>query len=236
MIFTDLYKHLLPKARAWTITATKPLRSFFAGLDFTFFKAYTDDVWLDIFPQSTRELPAWENQFGILSTNFTEQERRDRLDAAWKETGGQSPRYIQDVLQARGFDVYVHDWWEHGDEPPVNTTLCPTVRNPFDFLREPNAPVGYITDCGEALMECGEAIAECGNRVDAPGFPLINNIEGITYTIPTDANKWPYFIYIGGATFPDLAAVDIGRREEFETLCLKICPLQNWIGLLINYS
>jgi hypothetical protein len=45
-----------------------------------------------------------------------EQTRRDRLEREWKPSPGQSPTQIQDVLQANGFDVYVHDWFYFANE------------------------------------------------------------------------------------------------------------------------
>ena len=102
-------------------------------------------------------------------------------------------------------------------------------------------PVGYplvnkvvenrlrlINLCGEEVAECGEETAECNERVFSSGFK--------EYTIPTDSSKWPYFLYIGGQTFPNTAVVDPARKDEFEALCLKICPLQLWLGMLIEYS
>lgn len=271
MIFLDLYKNLLPRARAWAITLAKPLRSLFEGLDLSAFKTFVDLVWLDIFPASTQQLAKWEDQWGLLPGNFTEQERRDRLDAAWKFVGGQDPRYIQDTLQANGFDVYVHEWWVPGTEPGVGVHRCVTPRNPFAYLREENVPVEYTVQCGEPLMQCGEADALCGNSNALIGYPLVNKVvdndapgvgytvlageplmqcgepgalcgDGLLetqfkkYTIPTDPKKWPYFLYIGGENFPDLAQVDPSRQGEFEDLCLKICPAQQWLGILVEYN
>ena len=56
------------------------------------------------------------------------------------------------------------------------------------------------------------------------------------YVIPTDSSNYPYFLYIGGQTFPNHAVVDSSRKNEFETLCLKICPCQQWLGILVTFS
>lgn len=110
----DFFKHLLPRAEAWSLVQAKQLRDFFQGLvgskdDLV---SFMDDVWADLFPATTRELTAWEQAFGIFKLSLSEAERRTRLDGLWKATGGQSPRYIQDTLQNAGFDAYVHEWWE----------------------------------------------------------------------------------------------------------------------------
>ena len=59
----NIYKHLLPRAKAWRLTIEKQLRQFFEGLS-TFLadaREFIDLVWLDIFPQQTRELDQWES-------------------------------------------------------------------------------------------------------------------------------------------------------------------------------
>ncbi len=170
MNFIDIYKNLLPRARAWSISIlNKPLRQFFEGLNLAFVKTYIDLIWLDIFPDTTRELDKWENQWNLRGGALTEQGRRDRLTAAWRAIGGQDPRYIQDTLQANGFDVYVHEWWEPGNRNPVGQSGCVEPRNPFLYLREENVPPIYLIECGEALAECGEALAECGETNDPQG-------------------------------------------------------------------
>ena len=109
--------HLLPNARAWRLTITKTLRSFFEGLTYIWTdpREFIDLVWKDIDPATTRELDMWEEQFDLPNRGLTESERRDRLAAAWKASGGQSPRYLQDTLQAAGFEVYIHEWWDPAD-------------------------------------------------------------------------------------------------------------------------
>jgi len=82
--------------------------------------------------------------------------------------------------------------------------------------------------CGEAFMEAGEADATSGDYDGFTETPL-------EYIIPTGTDKWPYFLYIGGQTFGDLAQVDPKRKDEFEALCLKISPAQQWLGILVEY-
>lgn len=270
MTFLRVFKHLLPNARAWRITVDKKLRQFFEGLSGvgSDVKTFFDGVWLDIFPETTRELDAWEQQFGLRDTGITEQERRDRLDATWKALGGQDPRYIQDTLQANGFDVHIHQWWEPGAEPAVGVKQCVTPRNPLLWLRREFTGVTLLVECGEITAQCGEPFAEAGNSLEPLGYPLVNKIfetipdilplcgEALAeagepealcgnyfefreslrnYIVPNDPEKWPYFLYIGGETFGTLAQVDPKRRDEFEALCLKICPTQQWLGILVEY-
>lgn len=268
-LFLRMYKHLLPNSRAWSITTGKNLRNFFEGLTGFGFnvKIFLDLIFLDIKPQFTRELDEWERQFGLRDTGLTEQQRRDRLAATWKALGGQDPRYIQDTLQANGFDVYVHEWWIPGSQAVPGVKACATPRNPLTYLRNSVEGIIYVVECGELLAQCGEVTAEAGNTSGATGYALVNkvyvpavaqaqagellmqageevaecgNILGYgearkEYIVPNDPTEWPYFLYIGGEVFGTLAQIDPKRKDEFEELCLKICPTQQWLGILVEY-
>jgi len=292
MTFLRMFKHLLPNARAWRITIDKRLRQFFSGLAGTGsdVKDFTDDVWLDIFPETTRELDAWDQQWGLPATTITEQERRDRLSATWKATGGQSPKYIQDTLQGAGFNVFVHEWWnlpfkfyaaecgeptaecgeptaecgavvreelgrievlvecgeptaecgeptaECGNIIDVIFTGLPIPRNPFDVLSDSTSAFGFLLSCNASGAICGASLAICGASTTATGKLLVNLPANIIYNIPTSETDWPFILYIGGETFGQKAQVDLARKDEFEALCLKICPSQQWIGLIVEFS
>jgi len=240
----DIYKHLLPRAKSWRLTIEKQLRQFFVGLS-TFpadAREFIDLVWLDIFPQETRELDQWESEFGLPDTGLTEQERRNRLDATWQAQGGQDPTYIQETLQNAGFPVYVHEWWVPGSEPAVDSPAAATPRNPTTTLVAPAYALvnpllritrNYISYFdGGALPnknQFGKSDSQFG-RFDALNYGEVG------YTIPTDASTWPYFLYIGDSTFPNLATVDAARQEEFEALVLKVCPAQQWLGILVQFT
>lgn len=238
MIFFRQLRHLLPRAKAWSLTIDKQLRQFFDGLSIlgSDFKVFVDDVYDDLFPNTTRELDAWEAQFGLTDpVGLTTQQRRDRIDAAWKEKDGQSPRFIQDALQAAGFNVFLHFWFVPGTEPAVDVKACATARDPADFVAEGNFLVNkiivtsplFLAVCGEAGAQCGEADIQCGN------FRVLKDVPTV-FPAPTDPAKFPYVLYIGAETFPGSAQLDITRRQEFEALLLQICPAQQWLGLLVN--
>jgi hypothetical protein len=239
-----LFQHLLPDAHAWRITITKTLRKFFEGLSALpeAARQFADEVHGDAFPDTTRELAEWEAQFG-LDANPDTAIRRLQLTAAWRASGGQSPNYIQGVLQAAGFDVYVHEWWESG--PPY------VARDPRDYTDSPLIGTWQCTgDPGAPIVGQPQCTGNTpdGNRI--AGQPqcnsfLANNPRYIVNKdltprapppIPDHPSTWPYFLYVGGETFPDLAIVPAERRDEFERFILKIRPTQNWIVLLIDYG
>lgn len=269
-MFLRIFQHLLPNARAWQLTASKYLRRFIEGLAGASadVRAFIDTTYRNLSPQDTQELTEWEHQFALPETGLSEAQRRDRLAAIWQAVGGQDPRYLQDTLQARGFDVYVHEWWQPGTEPAVGETGCATPRNPLLWLRSEFDDRTFSVQCGEAIAQAGEPEALCGNTFTPRGYPLVNKVvETIpdvqplcgaaisecgepqalcgnfasyrqarkTYIVPDDPEKWPYFLYIGGETFGDVAQVEPSRREEFENLCLKLCPAQQWLGILVEY-
>lgn len=264
---------LLPDGRAWRVVIDKTLRRFFEGLvglpaDV---KRYDDDVYDDLDPQRTRQLPEWEAQWGLLDTGLPEQERRDRLDAAWKAQGGQDPAYIQATLRAAGFDVYVHEWWipslEHPAGGSVNGDVVPVARNPFTYLWDGVSPREFVGVGNDAAYVGGDDMFANSNNAP-PGYPLVNKVFEVAtaaigvgndmayvggdsmevgqffdtgfkrkqYVIPADPAKYPYFLYIGGAVFPAQATVPSARLDEFEDLCLKICPTEQWLGILVSYT
>ena len=267
-----IFQHLLPKARAWRLTIDKQLRQFFEGLTIliTNYTKYDDEVYEDLYPNTTRELDAWDSQFGLLNTGLTDAERRTRLDGAWKAQGGQSLDYIQTTLQNAGFQVFLHQWFVPGSEPVPGIKLCVTPRDPRDFLRPEFTGVTTIFEAvdGKVIMVDGNEEAFDGNTTEPVGYPLVNkilstildyeavdgtifmvdgneeafdgNFSGFlnvfkNYIVPSDPAKWPYFLYVGGETFPDIATILPSRRDEFETLLLKLGPTQQWWGVLVQY-
>lgn len=228
--FLRVFRHLLPDARAWRLAFDKTLKKFFDGLSESYAGARTfiDEVYLDRFAATTRELAESEFQVGLVTAAATEEARRLNLAAARRATGGQSPHYLQDILQAAGFDVYVHEWWEPPNEAPR------VVRNPRDYTEDPTFG---STQCGDTGAECGEPAAQCNRFLaNEPRYLVNSNLtREAPPLIPEDADVWPYFVYVGAETFGDDATVDASRRQEFETLLLKLCPAHVWIVTLVDY-
>lgn len=228
MLFFRQLQHLLPTGAAWRVVIDKTLRKFFEGLAAVHESArdFADRVHEDLIPQTSRSIDLWERQFGLVAP-ASDVDRRLQVDGAWQATGGQSPRYLQDVVRSAGFDVYIHEWWVPGSMPR-------TLRNPRDYTED---PLFGTVQCGEALAQCGEPTAQC-NRFLANeiGYLVNKNLTDVAPpAIPNDATKWPYFVYWGGATFGTAASVPAVRRAEFERLLLKICPANNWIVTIVNY-
>ena len=253
-----MFRYLLPTGKAWRLTINKQLRQFFEGLTWlqTDVKTYTDSAYTDMFPQTTRLLDELEAEYGYLPGSLTEQERRDRLSARMASVGGQSPKYLQNTLQAAGFNVYIHEWWS--DDTPtarnpneflVNVgTLGWTLGNPYFTLGNPAATLGGGGGNGTVLVnKIVTTVPEFPNTLGNPAFTLGGATSTLgyftsyapkakEYPIPNDPSLWPHFLYFGAETFPELAQVPADRRDEFETLLLRICPAHLWLGLLIQYT
>ncbi len=275
-LFARVYEYLLPRARAFYFWASaSQLREFFEGLAGlpSDVRTFFDDLWDDTQPSTTRQLSEFEEQFGLPESGLSEAQRRVRLAAAWASTGGQSPRYLEDLIQASGFDVFIHEFWDPSALP------ARVVRNPNVFLTSGGADI--VMRAGEVSVLCGEDHTDasfngtifddldtvCGETNDPVGYPLVNKIRTsatitlgaddpelecgeplalcgqplsvtfgeVLYPVPSDPDLWPYFLYYGGETFPDLAQVDGLRRGEFEDLILKYSPGQQWLGVLVEY-
>lgn len=225
-LFFRIIRHLLPRARAWRLFAGSQIRQFFEGLSGLGgdTRDFVDDVYEDGFPATTRSLDEWEQQFDLRDTGLTTAQRRDRLTGAWQATGGQSPRYIQDTLQAAGFPLYVHEWWIPASAPVA--------------ARDPAAIIGIegFVQCGEPGVQCGEPEALCGNYV-ALGYMLVNRtLQPIDLILaPSNPAHWPYVLYIGDATLTGSVSIPTARRLELETLLLQIKPAQQWLAVMVKY-
>jgi len=108
--------------------------------------------------------------------------------------------------------------------------ICGASNQPtgFPLVNKLLVPSTLILTAGSIIANCGHSSAICGGTNNA-------YVEK-EYQVTSDSTKWGYFLYIGGENFPDQANVQQSRKNEFETLCLKICPTQQWLGILINYS
>lgn len=235
-LFFRIIQHLWPISHAFDLTdQDKQFTEFNQALTVIGgeVKTFADDVYGDLFPQTTRELDAWETQWNLpFNSALSEQERRDRIANAWSSLGGQSPRYIQDTIQGAGFtNVFLHEWWElPAGSPPVARNPNVILQNNDDLLVNiiTFTVKDFITGLDEAIMECGETPAQLGQYTQF----IFSEVE---YEIPSDPELFPYFLYFGDETFPNRTTVPADREAEFKQLLLKICPAQQWLGLLIDY-
>lgn len=254
-----VFKLLVPRAHAFWLFVQKRFTQFIEGLTAlpNDFRTYIDKIWLDIFPDTTRSIELWEEQWGINNSGKTDDQRRMSLASQWRLTGGQDVNYIQDTLRIAGFDVYVHE-----NNPPVD---------PDNFLSGvfvmqaggPNAYAGrsdaYAGKTGGELLVNGPivtnspltlSVSNHGNMHSGHSLAISGYFEELQaidkiYQITDDVDLWGYFFFVGGAatrnSSHELTAIDYAtiipeREQEFKQLLLKIKPAHSWVGLLINFA
>ncbi len=249
-MFLRIFKHVMPRAKAWRITIDKKLRQFFQGLTGLGedARAHIDEVWLDIFPQTTRDLSSWEQQWGLPTTTLTDQERRDRLDGAWKALGGQSPAYLQETLRVAGFDVYVHEWWGMSR---VYATACgeplaiagdpaaacgdllswvdpetPVARDPSEYIA--SGAIGYLTVCSAPLeprVLTPSLSLNFEEQVYTQGGNLVTFDDLVTYERGSSATYWNKYLNQSGEWESFLDTEYVG---DVENLAHYSEDLTNW--------
>lgn len=225
-------RHLLPKSEAFRAAAGRIISKFWDGcagaLDQV--RLWIVMVLLDLYPSSTREIEQWEIHFGIPhDPSLSASMRRAMLAAEWRATGGQSPKYIQDVLHEAMLPVYIHEWWEPGGPPYV-------ARDPRDYTVQPL--LGYFQCSEDDDILCGDFDAQCNDWLaNDPGYWDNKTLSvGAPPPVPDDPDYWPYFLYVGGETFPEEAILAPADRARFERLIQKLKPAQQWIVALIQYD
>lgn len=262
--YFNLFKSLLPKSKAFNIIIQKNITKFFEGLTALpdDFRTFIDNIWLDIFPLTTRSPELWEDQFGIRMPDSNDTVRRNDIATQWTLKGGQSAHYLQSVLQDAGFNVQVHE-----NNPKVDpdiflssafimtcgmtTAVC---GNDDAFCGLTGGYVlanGFVPDSSDVrdyLMVCGYDGFDnitCGQSIAVCGYFESFIITPKTYTVPDDSNYWDNIFFIGGDATRDpvtheLTAIetitlDSDRQSEFEKLILKIKPVSTWAGMMVEY-
>jgi hypothetical protein len=253
MLFFRQLVHLLPRGLAWRITSSKTLAKLLTAFSQgpSDIRDAIDLVWLDAFPDTTRELSRWESQFG-LTTASTDSARRLQISTAWSAQGGQSLSYLEGIVRAAGFDVHLYEWWTLPEtsprvahdprsytlRPELGTVQCrpntdPTIP-PYECTAvdaPPPVPIPSGVSVFDLYPECNRFLA------NDPGYLVnLNLTREAPPPVPDDPTRWPYFLYWMGATFGTHATIPASRRDEFERLLLKLCPAQQWLVTYVTYT
>jgi len=247
----DTVRHLLPRGLAWSGDNDDLIAALGDLSDDA--QEWFDDRWGDLLPETTVDLSEWEAQFALPNTGLSEADRRTRLAAAWAVLGvqAQTVAYIQGRLQGAGFSVFLHEAFDNGPPNPLALLTDTGIQAGEDGAQcgETEAQCGnLISATGYHLVNkltrtvrefttlCGEDAAACGENTALSGAFIAQSDVLSEPPIPVDANFRPFFLYIGGETFPNTATVPSARRDEFENLTLKLCPAQQWLGILVTYT
>lgn len=230
MSFFKSLKLLLPSGKAFDITQNSTVRRFFKGLSYLpeDVKRENELVFLDLFPETTRALEEWENQFSVLFADLQYGEtRRGILKALWQvNIGGQDLKYLQGVLQNINKNIYVFE-----NIP---------VKNP----RDANAVFGCM--CGQRQSVCGNKKLNCGYKDGDSEFTptVIRNDSDQLYDIPIDVQYWQNYFFVAKGIvinskkeiiYCQKLQLDTKWKSFIEYLILKIKPVQMGALIFIQY-
>lgn len=230
MSFFKSLKLLLPSGKAFDITQNSTVRRFFKGLSYLpeDVKRENELVFLDLFPETTRALEEWENQFSVLFADLQYGEtRRGILKALWQvNIGGQDLKYLQGVLQNINKNIKVFE-----NIP---------VKNP----RDANAVFGCM--CGQRQAVCGNKKLCCGYKDGDSEFTptVIRNDSDQLYDIPIDVQYWQNYFFVAKnivlnsrkeIIYCEKLYLDTKWKSFIEYLILKIKPVQMGALIFIQY-
>lgn len=258
--FFKIFKRLFPFSNAFSLFIEKNFSNHIKSLTVLpqDLKDYIYNIYLDLFPSTTRCIEKWEEELGVIFPNSDESNRRLNIDTAWKSRGGQGAAYIQATLQNAGFDVQVHENNPPAD-PDIFLNSIPVMfcAGPAAFAGNDQAFAGktggdllvngpVLTNIPVYLSVCDGDKMFCGNDDAIAGrFDKFGTADRI-YQITDDPDLWGAFFFIGGDATRDPIThkltkientiIDVHRKNEFIRLILKLKPAQTWAGLMVNYE
>lgn len=227
--FLDAIKQLLPSGAAWDITNNTNLRKLFEAIAVLpeELRIEIENVYMDYFADSTRELDRWEKVFSVIFTRSELEQRRNVLFLLWSRNyGGQSKYFLQLVLQEIFPEIIVEE-----NIPCANP-------------RQSN--IAYFCVCDNEIMVCDNNRAECDYREGDESFiPTIlrNNTSG-PYSIPNDKDYWAFCFYIckrivrnsrNEILFIEKLQIPILYKNYIEYFILRIKPVHTIAVMAVEW-
>lgn len=256
--FLQVIKRLLPPGRLFRL----PYESTFYKLNKVIgneaqrVKTFIDDTVNDGIPGniSVDSLVDWESDLAIQKNNaLSISERNARITSKLTAQGGQGKDYLQSVLHAAGFDVYLHEWQPGldpndyiassndiisvGEVPQLFYESSTAAGEPTSIAGEPNMVAGEQTT-GRAYEISVLPVGGFGNRVTDSGDTRITDIGDtriVNFLSYDNSELWPAIFYICDAVFPNRAIINADREREFKTLVLSKKPVRTWALALVDY-
>lgn len=221
-----LIQNLLPHGNAWNLYPVhKNFFKIFDAFETVLVQEYNekiDQIFLDLIPAFSTKLAEWASSFNILITSSTSKtDLINSLEAEWARNKSITAADLQATLRQAGFSVYVHDVGSKSLDP---RTLVGGQQT--------------FAQWGDPDLVWGSNNAYWGRmKITEPSQVLVNKTgQGLDYVVPDNSDYWPFFVYIGGETFPNRITLDIDRKNEFERLVLKHKAAYVWAALLIDWE
>lgn len=227
-LFTT-FRTLLPPGRAWNIDLSVNNKAFIDGImdSAADVKNYHQEIAGDVFPDTTRSLELWEEQFALDSQGQTDTLRRDNLAVRWRAQGGQSVSYIESVIAALGINGKVYENFARDDPESFLIGGDAEILVNGDIISEEKA---LVNTCGDPQATCNDAQeVTCG---EFDGFITTKKI----FAVSIDSAKWIYyFIVADPASALTPLDIPIELKKSFELAILRVKPTHTRAVLNVNY-
>jgi hypothetical protein len=244
----QLTRLLYPTGRAYNMPTGGAFEKLHSGLAQSEGRAVddADSILFSILPDNTNftvdDAEDWERRLGLITNALVSlDDRKAAIIRKMNHPGDiparQSWDYLQQSLQAAGFDVYIH---ENIPEQSVFGLLQPFSGT----AQQGQAQQGQvqqgtvITANSNLFVYLQQGQAQQG-QVQQGAYVytnlIANNINESLDAYFNIGSNWRSVFWIGGTNIGDFANVDINRKDEFRQIVLRIKPVQSIAYLLINY-
>lgn len=227
-----LTSQLFPSGRAFAIPPGSDKENLIVGLLASEERFYDDAIALfnDILPDNSNfdidDATAWETRLGLVTNQAVDlTSRKLAIERKMNHPGTikarQNYRYLQEQLQAAGFNVYVYEN-RFSDGFGGYITKTPTAFSSRPF------PKYLVRHFGSLLHGAAyHGYYGFANKV-------VNSIEksiDALFVVP----NYNFTFFVGGSTPGSWATVDANREQEFRQLILKIKPVHTIAFLLCDF-
>lgn len=227
-----LTRQLYPTGRAFKMAEGSDLEKLHIALGISEEQLYSDAIAIlnSILPDTDNftadDATDWERRLGIISNPLVPLTDRKLAILRKLNQPGIAPaksnwRYLQEQLQAAGFDVYVYenifDPYPYGD---------PETKTPFELTGDSSFFI--VNEYG--MFQYGDV--QYGGSYQKIVANHINETRDWLFNISPNLRST---FFIGGNPLGTFANVDVNRKDEFRQLILTIKPVQTVAFLLINY-
>jgi len=199
------------------------------------------------------DLPAvsltdWENFLALdPDSTLSDQQRSDRISGKVATIGGQGPDYIQDVMQAAGFPVYVYENIA-SMEPSArvytaslgNFQLSEVELGEYSGRIDPRSLDGTLIYGAPVWLTLKNYTSALGNiEMGEQSLGEYNGTETVIaeYTIPASADRFIFTWFLAGPNgINDFVDIPSERETDFRKLLTSIKPVHTWCLAQISWT
>lgn len=228
---TQLTKQLYPKGRAFKISTDSVSEKLHLAIAHTEQQAYDDALAVlnVILPDNMNftadDATRWEERLGLITVSGVSLANRKlaiirKINHPGTIPARQNYLYLQEQLQAAGFDVYVYE----------NIFAGPVTMTPTDILGGSIVGIGVYGTSEYGAVVYGDA--QTGSIYENCVANYIDEILDQWFDVGDNLRNT---FFISSAYIDVFADVPEIRKEEFRQLILKIKPVQTVGFLFVNY-